>query len=193
MKNIALFLPRPKPDNYRGGMPLDCEEALIKIAKEILTDRIYCKEVKDELCKNCKFNSQDLKILNLFSGMTKYGVRVDLNPKVNPDYLLDAHICSKELLEKEGKFDIIIADPPYSNKEAWELYPNVQLPKLDYKVWTYECEKLLNDSGVLIVYHKYIMPNPNWAVFKVVKRVFIGTRTYHIPRVAIYFQYKELK
>jgi len=174
-KNIAYFLPRPKPDHYRGGMPLGCEEKLIEIAKEILYPII----------------NKEPKILNLFSGMNKYGVRVDLNPKVNPDYLLDAHICSKELLKKEGKFDIIIADPPYSNREAWELYPNIELPKLNYKVWTYECEKLLNNNGILIVYHKYTMPNPNWARFKIVKRVFIGIRVFHVPRVAIYFQYKN--
>jgi len=35
------------------------------------------------------------------------------------------------------------------------------------------------------------MPNPNWAKFKVIKRVFIGTRIYHTLRVAIYFQYKK--
>lgn len=170
-KNIGLFLPRPKPDHYRGGMPLGCEEALIRIAYEIMGK-----------------HNEDLKILNLFCGMNKFGTRVDLNPEVNPDYLLDAHICSRELLEKEGKFDIIIADPPYSNKEAKELYSEVNLPKLQYNLWTYECEKLLNDGGLLIVYHKYIMSNPNWGRFKVVKRVFIGTRTYHIPRVAIYFK-----
>ena len=180
-KNIALFLPRPKPDHYRGGMPLGAEEALIKTAKEILGGSIP------------NLASSKPKILNLFCGMNKFGTRVDLNPKVNPDYLLDIHICSRTLLEKEGKFDIIIADPPYSNREAWELYPNVDLPKLDYGVWTWECQKLLNNNGLLVIYHKYIMPNPNWAVFNVVKRVFIGTRTYHVPRVAIYFQYKEIK
>ena len=170
-KNIALFLPRPKPDYYRGGMPLGCEEALIHEAGKILG-----------LTKT--------KILNLFCGMNKFGIRVDLNPKVNPDYLLDAHTYSKTLLKKEGKFDIILADPPYSNKEAKELYGDVGLPKLDYNVWTWECEKLLNPNGLLIVYHKYIMPNPNWARFSVVKRVFVGTRVYHVPRVAIYFQSK---
>lgn len=172
--NTAYFLPRPKPDHYRGGMPLGCENILIKTAKEILSQQ-----------------DKNLRILNLFCGMNKYGIRVDLNPEVKPDYLLDAHTCSKILLEKESRFDIILADPPYSNKEAVELYSNVDLPKLDYKVWTYECEKLLNPNGLLIVYHKYIMPNPNWARFKVVKRVFIGHRIFHVPRIAIYFQSKR--
>jgi len=170
-KNIAWFLPRPKPDKYRGGMPLGCEKWLLDLAKDLL-------------------NNYNPRILNIFCGMNKYGIRVDLNPKVDPDYLLDVHVCSKILLEKEGKFNIILADPPYSNKEAWELYPDVELPKLDYEVWTRECEKLLNPKGILIIYHKFIVPNPCWASFEVIKRVFVGHRIYHSPRVAIYFQNK---
>ncbi|HDY86882.1 MAG TPA: hypothetical protein ENH82_02065 [bacterium] len=172
-KNLAWFLPRPKPDHYKGGMPLGCEDWLIELAKDIICD---------------KDREKNFKILNLFCGMNKHGVRVDLNPEVKPDYLLDAHLCSKELLEKEGKFDLIIADPPYSNKEAKEIYSEVKLPKLSYELWTYECDKLLKVGGILIIYHKYLMPNPNWGAFEVAKRVFIGTRTYHLPRVAIYFK-----
>lgn len=180
-KNIALFLPRPKPDHYRGGMPLGCEEVLIRTATKILFPEAPVSM------------EPAVRLLNLFCGMNKFGIRVDLNPKVNPNYLLDAHSCSKEILSKQGKFEIILADPPYSDAEAEKLYKEgygVTLPKLDYKVWTYECEKLLAPNGILIVYHKYIMPNPNWARFEVVKRVFVGTRVYHVPRVAIYFQSK---
>ena len=36
------------------------------------------------------------------------------------------------------------------------------------------------------------MPNPNPDKFEVVKRVFIGNRTYHLPRVAIFFRKKEV-
>lgn len=43
-------------------------------------------------------------------------------------------------------------------------------------------------GGLLIVYHKYIVPNPNPEKYEVVKRVFIGTRVWHLPRVAIYFR-----
>jgi hypothetical protein len=35
-KNIAWFLPRPKPDHYKGGMPLYCEDWLVALAKDIL-------------------------------------------------------------------------------------------------------------------------------------------------------------
>jgi hypothetical protein len=59
---------------------------------------------------------------------------------------------------------------------------------LNYKKWTKQCDLILKEGGLLIVYHKYIMPNPDPKKYEVVKRVFIGNRTYHVPRVAIYFQ-----
>jgi len=165
-KNIAWFLPRPKPDHYKGGMPLYAEDWCMQLARDIL-------------------DNQGAKILNIFCGMNKYGFRVDLNPEVEPDLLCDAHELTKHL---NNKFDIIFADPPYSDDEAKELY---NTPKLKYKVWTSEAEKLLNPGGLLIVYHKYVMPNPNPDIFEVAKRVFIGNRTYHLPRVAIYFRKKD--
>lgn len=86
-------------------------------------------------------------------------------------------------------YDIILADPPYSTEEAKEIYGT---PRLSYKKWTAEAEQLLNPKGLLIVYHKYVMPNPNPDIFEVAKRVFIGNRTYHLPRVAIYFRKKAV-
>lgn len=162
-KNIAWFLPRPKSDHYKGGMPLYAEKWLMDLARELI-------------------NKDNPKILQLFSGMNKDGFRIDLNPEVKPDLLADAHNFSKKV---NDKFDIIFADPPYSNDENKELYG---LGKLNYKKWTAECDKVLVKGGLFIVYHKYIMPNPNPEKYKVIKRVFIGNRTFHLPRVAIYFQ-----
>lgn len=162
-KNLAWFLPRPKPDHYKGGMPLYAEEWLLKLAKNIL-------------------NNYNPKILNLFCGMNKYGIRVDIKEEVNPDFICDVHEISKYIKEK---FDIILADPPYSNEESKELYGT---GKLNYKKWTEEATKLLNNNGLLIIYHKYIMPNPNPKIYQVIKRVFIGNRSYHLPRVAIFFK-----
>ena len=164
-KNIAWFLPRPKKDRYKGGMPLYCEEWLVELSRDILG-------ISDPL------------LLNLFCGMNKYGTRIDINPDVEPDFVADAHDFAKIFYDKPF-FDVIIADPPYSNEEAKELYGT---PKLKYKKWTAECDKVLKDNGLLIVYHKYVMPNPNPENYSVVKRVFIGNRTYHVPRVAIYYQ-----
>jgi len=117
--------------------------------------------------------------------MNKQGLRVDIKQEVNPDICCDIHKLSEEL---EEQFDIILADPPYSNEESTDLYGT---GKLNYKKWTAECDKLLKEKGLLIVYHKYVMPNPNPEKYGVVKRVFIGNRTYHLPRVAIYFQKKS--
>jgi len=165
LKNLAWFLPRPKPDHYKGGMPLYAEEWCLELAEDILGEK--------------------LGLLNLFCGMNKQGFRIDLKEEVKPDLIADAHSFTKLL--KGKKFNCIFADPPYSTEEAKELYGT---PKLNYKKWTAECDKVLKKGGLLIVYHKYIMPNPNPAKYEVVKRVFIGNRTYHLPRVAIYFRKK---
>jgi len=165
-KNLAWFLPRPKPDKYKGGMPLYAEKWCLQLARDIL-------------------NNQNAKIMNLFCGMNMEGYRVDIKKDVNPDIVCDAHELSLHI--KKRKFDIIFADPPYSNEEAKDIY---RTPPLKYKQWTSEATKLLTPKGILIVYHKYVMPNPDPQKYIVVKRVFIGNRTYHPPRVAVYFQLK---
>jgi hypothetical protein len=165
-KNIAWYLPRPKRDHYKGGMPLYCEEWLIQLAKDIL-------------------HKEDIYILNLFCGMNKYGFRVDIVESVKPDLVADAHNFADRM--GEMKFDLIIADPPYSEKESNELYGT---SKLSYKKWTAECNKVLKQGGLLVIYHKNVMPNPNPEQFVVEKRVFIGSRVNHLPRVAIYFRKK---
>ena len=170
-KNIAWFLPRPKPDHYKGGMPLYAEEWCIDLAKDIL-------------------NQDKIELLNLFCGMNKLGYRVDIKAEVKPDNIFDAHKVSQCF--PHGKyFDVIFADPPYSNDESKDLY-DIKIP-LKYKIWTEECDKLLREGGLLIVYHKYVMPNPNPEKYEVVKRVFIGNRTYHLPRVAVYFRKKLIR
>lgn len=164
-KNLAWFLPRPKPDHYKGGMPLYAEKWCLDLAKDIL-------------------GNPDASIMNVFCGMNSQGFRVDINPKVTPDLVCDVHKLSQFV---DRKFDIIFADPPYSDEEAKEIYGT---PKLKYKIWTAECTKLLNPNGLLIVYHKYVMRNPDPEKYIVAKRVFIGNRTGHLPRVAIYFKLK---
>lgn len=162
-KNIAWFLPRPKPDHYKGGMPLYCEEWLIALAKDIL-------------------GPQEFVLLNLFCGMNKYGFRIDTNPEVRPDLICDAHDFHQHF---DGKFNCILADPPYSDKESKELY--VSGP-LKYKIWTTECDNVLEVGGLLMVYHKYIMPNPFPKRYEVIKRIFIGNRTYHLVRACVIFK-----
>jgi hypothetical protein len=169
-KNIAWFLPRPKPDHYKGGMPLYCEDWLVALAKDIL---------------NMK---HDPFTLNVFCGMNQRGYRVDMKEEVNPDLLCDIHKLSEYLQPVGPRFDLIIADPPYSTDEAKDIYGT---PPLKYKTWTAECDKYLKCGGLFMVYHKFVMPNPNPEKYEVVKRVFIGNRTMHLPRVCIVFRKKH--
>ena len=167
-KNIGWLLPRPRVDKYKGGMPKYCEEWLIDLAKDILSKK-------------------DIEILSVFAGKCKFGFRVDIKKETKPDLIADIHRLSNFI---DKKFDVIIADPPYSEEESKELY---NTGKLHYNVWTNECDKLLKNGGLFIVYHKRMMPNPNPEKYKVVKRVFVGTRPNHLPRVAIYFQKNATK
>ena len=105
-------MPRPKKDRYKGGKPLYAEEWLIQLGKDIL-------------------GMDHPEILNLFCGMNKYGFRIDIKPEVNPDLLCDAHSFADKLDGK--KFNLIIADPPYSTEEARDIYGT---PPLKYKKWT---------------------------------------------------------
>lgn len=174
-KNIAWYLPRPKKDRYKGGMPLYCEDWLIELAKDILNETRPPSQ------------HEHLFTLNVFCGMNQRGVRVDMKEEVKPDILCDIHELSKHLLPVGPRFDLIIADPPYSTDEAKDIYGT---PPLKYKTWTAECDKYLKNGGLFMVYHKFVMPNPNPEKYEVVKRVFIGNRTYHLPRVCIVFKKK---
>ena len=149
-------------------MPLYCEKWLIDLAEDIL-------------------EGQSIRLLNLFCGMNELGIRVDIRKEVGPDLECDAREVAKYF--ERSSFDVILADPPYSNVESKELYGTGDL---NYSVWTKQCDLLLKEGGLLIVYHKYIMPNPNPQKYEIVKRVFVGSRTYHIPRVAIYFKKKYI-
>ena len=168
-KNLAWWLPRPNKNKYKGGMPLYCEDWLIKLAKDIL-------------------HIWNPKILNVFCGACRYGLRVDINPKAKPDLLYDIHNLSEKLEAKS--FDIILADPPYSNQEAKDLY---NTPKLKYKIWTKECDKLLKVGGLFIIYHSRFMPPPIKQDYKTVKRVFVAGIPNHPPRIAIYYMKKIKK
>jgi len=169
-KNIAWFLPRPKKDRYKGGMPLYCENWLIDLATDIL------------------YPNKDLHLLNVFCGMNQRGFRVDMKEEVKPDLICDIHKLSEYLKPVHPRFNIIIADPPYSTEEAKEIYGT---PPLKYKTWTSECDKYLKVGGLFMIYHKYIVPNPDPKKYEVVKRVFIGNRTMHLPRVCVVFKKKH--
>lgn len=86
------------------------------------------------------------KILHLFSGMTQPGnyVRVDLKAQRRPDVLGDAHKLSE--LFPASSFDIIYADPPYSQEDAL-CYGTVMVNR--QKVLE-ECRKVVKVGGWVI-------------------------------------------
>ena len=159
-----------KVDKYKGGMPLHAEKKIINVAKQIL-------------------NKSNIRILNLFSGRSEYGFKIDINPDVEPDMIADIHKLS-DVFDTKNKFDVIFADPPYSNEESKEMY---NTPKLNYKKWSKEADKFLVIGGLFIVYHKYLMPNPNPQKYIVIARIFIGTRIWHLARIVTIFLKKTQK
>lgn len=164
-KNYCWYLPRPKPDHYKGGMPLYCEEWLLELAKDIL----YTDEIS---------------VLNLFCGMNSYGFRVDLNPEVKPDLLCDVHNLTTYHQEL---YDVILADPPYSNQESKDIYGT---PNLKYSLWTSEASQCLKSNGLFIIYHERLVKNPNPLEYSLDAQVAVINRINHPVRVARYFRKK---
>lgn len=84
-------------------------------------------------------------ILHLFCGISDFGtVRVDINPEVEPDMILD---LSKDRLPfPDNSFDVVVADPPYK----------------DFKPYCFvkEAVRVLKPKGFFIVLHWLIYITP---------------------------------
>lgn len=88
------------------------------------------------------------KVLHLCSGSVITGVRVDIRPERKPDIVAD---CRKVPLP-DGSFDFILADPPYSEDYARQLYgtgDNYPLPGQIVK----EACRLLRPDGLFGLMH----------------------------------------
>lgn len=177
-KNSMWVLPRPKPDHYKGGYPLYGEEWLLERAGDL---------IGIPLVRRNRFIGEKTDVLNVFCGMSQYGIRVDLRSEVKPDYVGDIHKLSK-FLPKGLRVKVVIADAAYSDKENEELYGHKM--HLSYQKWAKECDRYLVPGGLFIVYHKNMMPNPNPQKYTVLHRQAIGVRSGHLLRCAIYFQKK---
>lgn len=93
------------------------------------------------------------KILHLFCGSSTFGtIRVDINPEVKPDFLLD--LRKEKLPFLNNSFDIVLADPPY----------------FDFPPYCFVAEsvRVLKPNGFLIILHHLVYKNPKgcrrWAV-----------------------------
>ena len=85
-------------------------------------------------------------VLQLFSGsLTEdvIGDRLDVNPDLNPDICVDAHYLSDAV---KKKYDLVLADPPYSNEDANKYGTSMVNRNKVIK----ECSKVLKQGGNLI-------------------------------------------
>lgn len=163
IENIVWVLPRPKPDKYPGGFPLWFEEKLLKLY-------------------GFDYKNRDLKeeVIHLFAGKTQYGFRVDINPELKPDYIGDVHDLPDEW---SGRWDFAICDPPYNEDYSKSLYGT---KKPVYKKYIAEAVRIVKPGGFIASYHFVMTPRPDGTSFH--RRIFIGTRVWHRPRVCCIFQ-----
>lgn len=167
VENLVWILPRPRRDHYKGGFPLGFEEKLL---------RLYGFD---------HYKKNDLKkfVIQLFSGMCKYGFKVDINPGLNPDYVGDAHDLPEEWT---NKWEMVICDPPYSDKLSKDLY---QTNKIKYLKYISEAVRIAKPGGFIASYHWLMTSRPKGTTLH--RRIFIGTRVWHRSRVCCIFQKKS--
>lgn len=87
----------------------------------------------------------------LFSGVHKDpdGTTVDIKPELNPDVCCN---CEKLPFEDES-FDFVMLDPPYSEKEAKELY---NLPYFNILKVINEAARVCKPNGCVALLHRLI-------------------------------------
>lgn len=170
LANLVWILPRPRLQKrgsstfyYKGSFPLHFEQRLWRLL------------------------GKPEKVLHPFGGMAEIGVRVDINPAVNPDYVGDAH----KLPFDNETFDAVFCDPPYSDKQNKQLY-NISTP-LRYNTWVKEAQRVLKPNGFLVLYHERWLPRPKQCSYWM--RIIVLVSQHHRPRIAGIFlkEQREIK
>lgn len=156
---IAWTLPRPPKSKYRGGFPLFFEQNLQQVLG--YPDRV----------------------LHPFGGRAEIGIRCDLDPTVEPDFVCDAH----QLPFDDASFDCVILDPPYSDDEALELYKTTV--KLKPKTYIGEAVRVCREGGWVVLYGDREPARP--ARCNPTYRILVTLRAYHRPRVCMVFQRRK--
>jgi tRNA G10 N-methylase Trm11 len=117
--------------------------------------------------------------LHVFSGKAETGFKVDLKIENKPDVVADCH----HLPFRDNIFDGVLADPPYSNDYAKDLY---QTPKLHYKKYSSELARVTKPNGIIAIYHIMTLPRPNKCKYLGLIAIIIGM--FHKPRVVSIFE-----
>ena len=160
IETVAWVLPRPSKSKYIGSFPLHFERKLLNLLE---------------------MNEHDYKILHPFGGKAEFGVRCDINPDVEPDYVCDAH----DLPFENDSFDLVVLDPPYSDDLSSGLYGT---GKLHFKKYTAEAARVCKPGGYVVMYHR--SSTPGIVGTKLVKRILIETRIWHQGRI-VHIHQKE--
>lgn len=156
IENLAWVLPRPNKSKYIGSFPLHFEIKLLRL--------LGIDPKKD-------------KILHPFGGKAEFGIRCDINPDVNPDYICDAH----DLPFGDNEFDLVILDPPYNDDYAQRLYDTKKFGKLRFRTYTAEAVRVCKEGGYIVMYH-FIAP-PSIKDTILFKRILLETRAWHKARI----------
>ena len=100
------------------------------------------------------------KILHLFCGISKFPntereIRIDINPEVKPDYIID--LTKEKLPFEDNSFDIVYADPPYYDFPPYSFVD--------------EAVRVLKPYGYLAILHPLVYKTPKqtkrWAVISI--------------------------
>lgn len=146
--SLAWVLPRPNKNKYWGGFPLHFESRLLDLLRL----------------------KRGNMILQPFGGYAELGIRLDINQAVGPDIIADAH----HLPFRDNTFDLVLLDPPYSDKLAKDMYDG-KPPK--FKQYSKEAVRVTKEGGFIVMYHFLAMPAIRGT--RTVYRIFIETRKWH--------------
>ena len=96
------------------------------------------------------------RVLHVFGGMAKIGVRIDINPDVEPDHIMDAHSLEFE----DETFRAVICDPPFSDNDNKNKYKNQDAQPLNTKKWMAEASRVCERDGFIVTRHFWELPCP---------------------------------
>jgi hypothetical protein len=124
------------------------------------------------------------EVLHLFAGRVDTesfpGATIDINPDLKPDFVDNAETMEKVPLEK---FDLVLADPPYSIEDA-ERYQTTMVKR--NKVMSVLGERLA--SGTHVVWLDQVLPMYRKTDFEMQAVIGMVKSTNHRFRVVTVFQ-----